>query len=77
MTAPTMLARLMSVIEVGVAEGRCSEEIARGVLKEQRVPTEAMERAARATGDHWYFDESWAAMIDAALAEPTQDSRAA
>jgi hypothetical protein len=28
-------------------------------------PTEEMCRAAEATGDHWYFDKSWAAMLSA------------
>lgn len=42
---------------------------ARAAIAAMREPTEAMCAAAEATGDHWYFDDSWAAMIDAALKE--------
>ncbi len=45
-----------------------------GFVVVPREPTEAMVAAAEATGDHWYFDESWAAMIAASEPSHPKDS---
>jgi hypothetical protein len=49
------------------------ETDAREIIEAMRVPSEAMNQAAWAMcGDNAPWDRSWAAMIDAALKEPTE-----